>query len=194
LGGEAELRLSLFEYLAAANTLILSFAVARVIGGLPDSLAPSRRYWVHLALILALFFTMATNFWNFWSFRAVEWTFARFLIVLILPSFLHFMAATIMPSSPDNVESWREFYFSIRRRYFGAWIVLAFLVALTFSIILDHPVLHPSRAGQVALLVLGVIGLSSDHPSVHAGIAIAALLMGAASVLVLFARPGSIAS
>jgi hypothetical protein len=103
------------------------------------------------------------------------------------------MAATIMPSSPDTVDSWREFYFSIRRRYFGAWSVLAFLVALTFTIVLDQPVLHPVRAGQVMLLVLGAIGLASDHPRFHAGVAITTLLMSAVGVLVLFAQPGSLA-
>jgi hypothetical protein len=75
---------------------------------------------------------------------AVEWTFARFLIALMPPAFLHSLAATIIPSSPDHVESWREFYFSIRLRYFRGWIVLAFLVALTSTIIVDLPVLHPA--------------------------------------------------
>ena len=182
--------MTLFEYLAAGYTLILSFAVARVIGGLPDSLALSRRYWVHLVAIVALCLSMSAAFWDFWRFHAVEWTFARFLIALGPAVVLYFLAATLIPSSPDRVESWQEFYFSIRLRYFSAWIALALSVALATTILLDLPASHPYRAVQAVFLAVGALGLSSARPSVHAGIAIAALLALAAGALGLFAPPG----
>jgi hypothetical protein len=183
--------MTLFEYLAAGYALILSFAVARVIGGLPDSLALSRRYWVHLVGLVALCLTMSAAFWDFWSFRAVEWTFARFLIALGPAVTLYFLAATLIPSSPDRVESWQEFYFSIRLRYFSGWIALALFLALATTILLDRPALHPSRAVQAIFLAVGAIGLSSRHPSVHAGISVAALLALAAGILGLFTPSGS---
>ncbi len=139
--------MSLFEYLAAAYTLILSFAVARLIGGLPDSIVPSSRYWVHLVFVAGTFFGIATTFWNFWSFRGADWTFARFLLALVQPALLQFMAATLIPPSPDQVESWREFYYSIRQRYFVALIVCGFVIALTA--ILIAATLLARRKGRV---------------------------------------------
>jgi hypothetical protein len=185
---------TLFEYLAAANTLILSFAVARIIGGLAAAFAPARRYWIHLALITALSMTIATWFWGFWSFRAVEWTFARFLVVLMPAVTLQFLAATLIPSSPDQVESWREFYFSVRLWYFGGWIALALILAVAPTILVDLPIIHRARAGQVALLLLGAIGFYSDSPRVHAGLAVAALCMVAVGVFVIFAQAGPLTS
>ena len=184
--------MSLFEYLAAAYTLILSFAVARLIGGLPYSIVPSSRYWVHLVLVAVTFFGIATTFWNFWSFRGAEWTFARFLLALVQPALLQFIAATLIPSSPDHVESWREFYYSIRRRYFVAIIAFGFVVALNVILIIDLPLLHPSMGGVVWTIAAGAIGVSSDNPRVHAGLALIALVMMAIGVFVVFARPSGL--
>ena len=184
-----EARVSLFEYLAAAYTLILSFAVARLIGGLPDSIVASRRYWVHLAFIAGAFSMIATTFWNFWSFRAADWTFARFLLVLMSPVVLQYMAATLIPASPDQVESWREFYYSIRQRYFVSVIAFGFLAGLDVILILDFPLLHPSMLGVVGGIATGVIGVYSDNPRVHAGLGLSALVLLPAAVFVLFAQP-----
>ncbi len=181
--------MSLFEYLAAAYTLILSFAAAWLIGGLPDSIVASRRYWVHLVFVAVAFFQIAITFWNFWSFRAADWTFARFLLVLMQPAVLQYMAATLIPASPDQVESWREFYYSIRQRYFASVIAFGFLAGLNVILILDFPLLHPSTLGVVWAIAAGVIGVSSDNPRVHAGLALVALVLLPAAVLVLFAQP-----
>ena len=184
--------MSLFEYLAAAYTLILSFAVARLIGGLPASIVPSSRYWVHLVFVAATFSAIATTFWNFWSFRAADWTFARFLLALVQPALLQLMAATLIPPSPDEVESWREYYYSIRERYFVAWIAFGFVVALNAILIIDLPLLHPSMGGVVWAIVAGAIGVSSDNPRVHAGLARIALVMITIGVFVVFAQPSGL--
>ena len=184
--------MNLFEYLAAAYTLILSFAVARIIGGLPASIVPSSRYWVHLVFVAATFSAIATTFWNFWSFRAADWTFARFLLALVQPALLHFIAATLIPSSPDQVESWREYYYSIRRRYFVAIIAFGFVVAVNVILIIDLPLLHRSMGGVAWTIAAGAVGVSSDNPRVHAGLALIALVVMAIAVFVLFAQPSGL--
>ena len=65
-------------------------------------------------MIVGLFFSLAAGFWAFWSFRTIDWTFPRFLMLLVPPALMQFMASTIVPSSPDNIESGQEFYYAIR--------------------------------------------------------------------------------
>ncbi len=129
--------MTLFEYLAAAYTLLLSFAVARLVFGLPSATLQDRRYWVHLVFVVAFAFFLAALFWGFWSFRDVAWTFPRFLLALAVPVLALLMASTLIPESPENVESWRDFYYSVRLKYFSAWIVLGFLMATSSTFLID---------------------------------------------------------
>jgi hypothetical protein len=78
---------------------------------------------------------------------------------------LQFLAATLIPSSPDQIESWQEFYYSVRRRYFAGSIALALILATAPTILVELPIFHRARAGQIALLFLGTIGFYSDNPS-----------------------------
>jgi hypothetical protein len=187
--------MTLFEYVAAANTLIFSFAVARITAGLPYSIVKGRRYWVHLVFIGGLLFTIAMLFWNFWSHHDdADWTFPRFLLSLAPAIITQFMAATIIPSSSDDVESWEEFYYSIRKRYFSAWIGLGLVLAFNSIVFLDTPLVHPSWGGALTVIAMGAVGLSSSNPRVHARLAVIAIAVGLLSGFLVFAAPGSLAN
>jgi hypothetical protein len=177
--------MTLFEYLAAAYTLLLSFAVARLVFGLPSAIHQDRRYWVHLVFVAGFAFLLAALFWGFWSFRDVAWTFPRFLLVLSAPVLALLMASTLIPGSPDNVESWREFYYSVRLTYFSAWIVLSFLLVITSTVLVDMPFTHPARLAELVVAAMGVVGVLSSNPRVHGAMAICV------SSVVMF-EPGSL--
>jgi hypothetical protein len=186
--------MTLFEYLAAATTLILSFAVAGLTAGLPYSIVKGRRYWVHLVFIGELLFLIAILFWNFWSLRDVDWTFPRFVLFLAPAIITQFMAATIIPSSSDEVESWEEFYYSIRKRYFSAWIGLGLVLAFNSIVFLDTPLVHPSWGAPLTLIAMGAVGLSSSNPRVHARLAVIAVAVSLLFGVLVFAAPGSLAN
>jgi hypothetical protein len=185
--------MTLFEYLAAANTLILSFAVARMTAGLPYSIVKGRRYWVHLVFTGGLLFTIAILFWNFWSHHDdADWTFPRFLLSLAPAIITQFLAATIIPWSSDEVESWEEFYYSIRKRYFSACVVFGLVLAFGTIVFWDIPLMDPTWGAPLLVIAMGAVALSSSNPRVHAGLAVflvaAALLAG----FLVFAPPGSL--
>jgi len=186
--------MTLFEYLAAAYTLLLSFSVVRLIGGLPSAIIRDRRYWVHLVMVAGALYSTSVMFWGFWSYRGVDWSYPGFVLSLAVPALVHFMATVIIPASSDAVESWQEFYYSVRRRYFGAWIVFGCLLALNATVLLDMPLMHPARLGQIAIISLGVAGALSSSPRVHSAIAYSVLALSAFGVLVIFFEPGSLAN
>ena len=185
--------MTLFEYVAAAYTLLLSFAVARITAGLPYSIVKGRRYWVHLVMIGGLLFSIAMLFWNFWSHHDdADWTFPRFLLSLAPAIITQFMAATIIPSSSDEVESWEEFYYSIRKRYFSAWIGLGLVLAFSATVFWDIPLMHPAWGGPPLLIAWGAVGLSSSNPRVHARLAVIAVAVSLPFGFLVFAAPGSL--
>jgi hypothetical protein len=185
--------MTLFEYLAAAYTLLLSFAVARLVFGLPSATLQDRRYWVHLVFVAAFAFFLAALFWGFWSFRDVAWTFPRFLLALTVPVLSLLMASILIPESPENVESWRDFYYSVRLRYFSAWIVLIFLMAINSTVLVDMPFTHPARLAELILAAIGEVGVSSSDPRVHGAMAICVIVLMAFGSSVILFEPGSLA-
>jgi len=183
-----------FEYLAIAFSLLFSFAAVRLVGGIPYALAPGRRYWVHLSLVFHELLRVAAGFWAFWSFRAIAWTFPTFLLALVGPGLVYFLAATLVPADPTGVDSWQEFYFSVRRRYFLAIIFWAVAIATTTTILVHMPWSHPFRLVQLGFLAFGIIGATFASPRVHAGLALVSLILPAVAALTVLLPPGSLAN
>lgn len=184
--------MSLFEYLAIAFSLVFSFAAMRLVSGLPHAVDPRRRFWIHLTLVSLHFLIVAVVFWIFWSYRDVEWSLARFLLALAVPVLLYFNACVLIPEDPASVESWRDYYFSARRRYFVGICLWALAAFAASSIMLDLPLTHPARVIQATAFALGVLGAASGHPRVHAGIAISLLGLASIASFAMASRPGAL--
>lgn len=177
--------MTLFEYLAIAFGLVYSVAALRLLGGLPFAVAATRQYWVHLSLTLFQLLVTAASFWSFWSFQEADWTFPRFVLALTVPALIYYCSAVLVPENPEEVESWRDHYFSVRQRYFagvGLWAVAG---ATNASVNAGMPLTHPSRLIHLAVLLVSVVAVVSPRPAVHAAIV---TLLGAVFVgwIVLF--------
>jgi hypothetical protein len=184
--------MTLFEYLAIAFSLVLSFAAMRLVGGLPYALERGRRYWVHVGLVGLLLFTVAIVFWAFWGYRDVVWSLPKFLVGLASPGTLYFLTATLIPENPGEVTSWREYYYSVRVRYYSALILIAVVVAFATTVLIGLPLNHPARLAQAAILVIGVVGASTADPRVHGGIVVSSLLLAGIASATVFLQPASL--
>ena len=182
--------MTIFEYLAIAYSLIFSLAAVRLVAGLPHALDRTRTYAVHVAHVGLLLFAIAALFWSQWSARDVEWTFPKFLLQLAGPGTIYFLACTIVPDDPAAVQSWQQYFFSIRRRYFAGLCVWALVLAVNATVFTGLPFLHPIRGVQLGILAAGVLGLSTDRSAAHLSILVgAALLVALATVLLYSAGP-----
>jgi len=185
--------MALFEYLAIAFSLILSSAAMRLVGGLAHVFEPGRRYWVHACFVLIGLASGALVFWAYWSYREATWDFFRFLAALAQLGALYFLATTLVPESPGAVASWRDYYESVRVRYFSGLIVFAITTALVVTLMVAMPLTHPARLAHAGLLVSGVVGVSTANPRVHAALAIAGLVSMPILGATVFLRAGSLA-
>ncbi len=183
--------MTLFEYLAIAYSLVFSFSAMRLVGGLPHALDPSRRYWLHVCWVLIQLVGTTGQFWIFWSYRDVEWNYPLFLLALANPSLLYFNACTLVPEAPASVESWRTYYYSVRRNFFLAVALYSLIIAADASVSLQIPINDPTRASQIILFVAGVVGASSGSARVHAGLGVFFVGYVFFSMFILFAGSDS---
>jgi hypothetical protein len=182
-----------FEYLSIAYSLVFSFAAIRLVAGLPHAMRSEKRDLVHLSHVLLVLFATVALFWGFWSFRDLEWNLLRFVSLLAGPGVVYFMACTLIPDEPSSIESWRVYFYSIRRPYFMGLCFWAILQISNTSFLLRMPLLHPFRFVQLSILTLGVAGLMTDRPAIQRTLAIGSWVIAAVASAALF-LPGSLAA
>lgn len=186
--------MTLFEYTAIAYCLVLSFAVARSASVLPHALASGRRYWVHATWVFVNLGFCLVVFWNFWSFRDVEWTLGLLCLQLAVPTSVFVFSSILAPDEPSKVRSWRDYFYSVRVKLFVCGLVFNLLVVITATLLLDMPLAHPLRLGQAGGIGVSLVGIVSDQPRVQAVLAILVLVGFALMALRLLAAPGALAS
>jgi hypothetical protein len=185
--------MTLFEYLAIAFSLVLSFAAMRLIGGLPYAVAPDRRYWVHLVFVCSHLFLTILAFWQFWNLRDATWTFPKFVLTLIPPGLIYFTACTLIPEQVSTIESWRSYFYSVRCRFFiGIVLVIlaGFVISLAFA---PLPFGSPVRIFQLAILLGSLLGAYSSSERISAALAVVYALSLLAMASTAFLQPGAFA-
>ena len=194
LGGVCERAMTLFEYLAIAFSLVFSFAGLRLVGGLPHAVHVGRRYWIHLSFVCLQLLATVVVFWNFWGFRNVTWIFPTFLLALANTGLLYYTACILIPENPSAVDSWHAYYYSVRKRYFIGVTCWSLVVATIQTVVLHLPLVHPARAGQTSVLVLGLAGATSASERVHAVIVFLFFLLFLILMFTIGLRPGGFAA
>ena len=187
--------MTIFEFLSVAVSIILSLAIIRLLNGSPYLTASAKRYWVHAAWVIGLAIAIPLIWWNTWAYSQIEdWIFPEFVLLLLTPVTVYYLAATLIPDAPATVESWRSHFFQVRQRLFFATIFLFICFIMTTVVLLHVPLLHPQRVGEGAMIVLLLIGAFSENPRVH-GLLVSLALCGLAAVIALFfLRPGGFAT
>jgi hypothetical protein len=136
----------------------------RLLAGLPYVAHPNRRYWAHLTFVCTHLLSTVLVFWIFWSYRDVAWTFPRFVLVLAGPALVYFNACTLVPENASAIESWQNYYYSVRRRYFIGLLCWVAVVAASTTLVLSMPWTHPARLSQAAYLIMSIVGAVSTSP------------------------------
>jgi hypothetical protein len=106
---------------------------------------------------------------------------------------IYLQAAALVPENPSLVRSWREHFFTARKRLFVALGSFFLLAAGISWLLLDFPLLHPARGVQASAFGLALSGAVSTNKRFHDVLPFIFLaLLSIAATLLL--RPGSISS
>jgi hypothetical protein len=174
-----------FEFISVALSIVLSFAVLRLLDALPHAMARERRYGVHLLWIFFLLWWSAVFWWFSWSHRSHqgEFAFPAFLVLVMPPAILYLCATALVSHAPAEITSWRYHFWKHRRRFFG--LALALLLSLVFtSTALQHiPLRHPLRGSQALLFLVFGAGWVSKSERTHTILAVLAAAFAATMVV-----------
>jgi hypothetical protein len=174
--------MTLFEYVTVAVSIVLSLGVVRLLDGVRFAASRERGYWVHLAWIATKLFNHALYWWGLWATRdAVAWNFASFIWVLAFPGILYLQSTALVTTTPGDISSWREHFFSIRRWFLAINLVLNLHVFVSSLLLLDVPLVDTSRIPLLLVFVLYVAGILSPNPRLHgliAGVVLAVQVLG----------------
>lgn len=183
--------MTLFEYIAIASSIILSFAVVRLLDTLPHAFEASRRSWPHCGFVLVVLWACAQFWWIGWALHSAStWTYPRFLLYLLIPATLYSLARTLSSSDPSAVASFSAYLDDVHRRFFS--LFCAYLVLLTalslvfFGVSLGDPL----RLFQLVGIGLAASGIFVAAPRYHGLLAAIFLAQLGVATFGLFTPPG----
>lgn len=182
--------MTLFEYTAVAASLVISFTVVRLLGGVSPAVDPSRRYWVHVTWIVYGLLNATANWWTYWSYNDVSWNYSLFLLSLMPLAVAYVVAALLVPEGAREIVSWRTHFYRIRKRFYSLQIAYLGLVIVCTVALLGHPVLHVRRVLRVSMIAVLSAGIAFE--SEGAQVVVLCLFLGINLIAgAVFIAPGS---
>ena len=182
--------MTLFEYLTVAVSIVLSMGIVRLVGGLLPAMRRDARNWIHVSWILIKIYSHVQYWWLTWVYRqGVDWNFLSFLYLLVGPILLYMQAAILIPSSPEDVASWRERFFGLHRPFFFLNALYVLQVQLgTFVIGGTSPPLA-AVIGSGLGVALSLTGAFTSDRRAHAWVVLGSLALIAVTAIGLIFRP-----
>ena len=160
--------MTLFEYLTVLLSIVLSFGVIRLLDGLPAAFRRERRDPLHTTWVINVLLLHVQYWWAFWSYSAgVEWNYPSFILALGSPLLLYSLAITLVPREPEQVESWRDHFARVRRRFFHLFAAWILALGLANWLVLGQPFINGLRIGQAAFILLFLAGAAFRQRWLH---------------------------
>ena len=151
--------MSQFEYVAIPVSLILTFAVARLLSGFPHVAMTGRAYWVHGLWCITAILNLFLFWWAFWNAsRVEEWTLGRYLWSLLYPATCYVGATILVPSDASSEQSWHSYYYRIRKPLLATATVGTSSTLGTLALFDAAPVWSPEVAVTLSFIALYVFG------------------------------------
>lgn len=124
-----------FDYLNILISIVLGLAIARVLAGIATVISARERvdfYWPPLVWAIWLFILTAQHWWAEFGLRYTRnWTFADFVLLLLVPVGFYLLAALVLPERlEDERVDLGEWFFRNRRWFFG---IMFWLPALSIA-------------------------------------------------------------
>lgn len=157
--------MTLFEYLSVAISIVLSLSAGQVLVNLREVFDPARRYWVHALWVVQTLWLHVIYWWSMWAYRDIEsWSLLSFAFVLLVPALLFMSSSALVPTYAQNVSSWDQHFYTVRRWYFATRALIVVFASLRTWLLLDTT--PPPISGLI--LVACVAGFVSSNRSLHA--------------------------
>lgn len=180
-----------FSYLLVLVSVVVGLALAHLLGGLAAMVRARARivvYWPLAAQMALLFLMQVQMWWAFFGLRQVgRWSFPEFLVVLLQAVFVYLATAILVPDVREGGRiELKECYYRETRWYFGALLLVLLDSLAKNSLLKGHLQTGVDLAGHVVFIALCIFGIATRREWVHKTIAIAAPLVFAFYIALLF--------
>ena len=164
-------------------------AVAQILSGvsrLAQNRAAIRPYLAHTVWVFVLFIYIFVIWWATWEFRSIEWTFPRYVYMLIAPTLLFFACSLLIPQRlGEHDVDLEAHFFRIRRPLLWSFLLTSAAVMLDGNILGDEAIWHRGRIGHAVMIGAPAWGLYTGNRRAHNAISI---ILGLALTLVVVTR------
>lgn len=147
-----------YQHVVVVMSIVVGLSVTQLLRGAAQLYRNRRRvrtHWLHSAWVALTVVFSFLLWWTFWSYRDIaDWNFLAFVIYLSPAVVFYFLAAIAIPDPSDPVEDMRQYYFSNRAGFFGAFALYGAVAMLTAVVVRGLPLLDSSNLFRIAMVAL----------------------------------------
>lgn len=116
--------MSHFEYVAVMISIIMGLGIIRLLSSL-EMVFSRQRYWPHALWVLTMFWSHVQNWWGLWELNGLSFTVVIYSMTIVYASLMYLCAVALTNKSREEM-SWKEYFFSQRRWFFGVFSITTF--------------------------------------------------------------------
>lgn len=151
--------MELFDYVAAAISIVLGISIAHLLTGLRDVLAPGRRDWLVVGWYAYLAYLHLLTWWSlFAAHNAPTWNLGTFALAMAVPGFLYLALHTLISDDPAAVGSWREHFERVRPWFFVFFALFIGTSAARETLLLSRPLLGIASGVDLLSVLNAAVG------------------------------------
>ena len=142
------------ELLLSAETIILGFAVARLLHGAPGIFTLKKSSVSVIIVWIICCLHIATNLWSTTNRFELRLDFFDFLLKLVFAGITFFMCDNLTPHNSDQIKSFTDHFNLIRKRYWLCHISLCINLVFIFEYTIKNIVTEEMyRLTYVAIII-----------------------------------------
>jgi hypothetical protein len=153
--------LSLIEFILIITSVVYALAIAQILSGIGRLLQAEgtiRWFFPHALWLVILFISAPLTWWAGWEFRAVEWTFLKYLYTFSTPTFLFFSATLVVPHvTGEHGLSLEDHFFKVRRPMLWSFFIAMLTQIYGGTVLAGEELWSIYRIDDVAVLC-GILG------------------------------------
>ena len=179
-----------FNFIIIALSFVYTAAVLRLLGGISSATNKQSRYIVHLIFIVVVLTSIVISYWGAWALIDIDWKLYKFILALMDGALYYFIATVLVPENPNEIESWKTYYYKNKNKLFYAMLIFVVYVQIHSLVLIDQELLHPARLGNLIALIPVYLGLRSKNHKVHLGISLYYIIFVILMVFTIASEPG----
>jgi len=181
-----------FNYLAVLISIILGLGITQLLSGFGrwiEHRASFRAYAPAICWAFLLLVIQVQCWWSMFGLREQsDWTFLKFIAVLMQPIILYLQAIVVLPGASSTTLDLRSNFYAQRVWFFGLMIALLVASVCKDLILNGHLPETNNLAYHALMLVIAVIAIATDRPRVQEVIAYGSVVLMGSYIWLLFSR------